>query len=176
MTKSTDLKKFERDQVCYEQNCEHARSLNIQMNGIPVLAVTLTGGLWFGVVSTQGLGTQVRFALLAFAGICNIALALSALRIRDVFQSYIERIEEFNPSAAATGKPKKPIVPGLRGYSMISLLCSLMFLASGLSFFGAFEHYWPFEFSSCFGWGALAVLLVPLVAYLAVTFCCSRCA
>lgn len=174
MTDTPDPKKFERELACYEQNSEHARSLNIQMNGIPVLSVTLTGGLWFGVVSTEGLEDRIRFALVVFAGICNVALALSAIRIRDVFQSYIEKMEEFYPAGAAKGKPKKPIIPGLRGYSMIFSLCALMLLASGLSFFAAFELYWPFQCASCWGWIALIVGLLTISTYLATTYCCSR--
>src|SRR5690606_11036982 len=101
----------ERMRVCYEQNFEQARSLNVQMNHVPVLAMTLTGGLWFAAGVTQGLPIDIRFALLLFAGLCNLALALAVLRIRDVLESYLEKLEEFYPKGFASGRPKKPKLP-----------------------------------------------------------------
>ena len=44
---------FEREKACYQQNFEQARSLNGQMNRVPVLAMTLTGGLWFAAGVTE---------------------------------------------------------------------------------------------------------------------------
>ena len=55
---------FEREKVCYEQNFEQARSLNGQMNQVPVLAMTLTGGLWFAAGVTENLYPEIRFDLL----------------------------------------------------------------------------------------------------------------
>jgi hypothetical protein len=68
---------FEREKVCYEQNFEQFRSLNEQMNRVPTIAVTLTGGLWFGAAVTQNMDLMIRFALLVFAGLANVALGLS---------------------------------------------------------------------------------------------------
>jgi len=39
--------------AAYEQNYQHFRSLNQIMWQIPVLATTLTGGLWFGVTKIE---------------------------------------------------------------------------------------------------------------------------
>ena len=103
--------KFEREKVCYEQNCEQARGLNNQMNRVPVLAMTLTGGLWFAAGVTENLYPEIRFGLLVFSGFCNLALIAAALRIRDVFHSYLEKLEQFNPDSFANGKPTKAIVP-----------------------------------------------------------------
>ena len=137
--------KFEREKVCYEQNSEQARGLNNQMNRVPVLAMTLTGGLWLAAGVTANLYPEIRFALLLFAGCCNLALIAAALRIRDVFHSYLERLEQFNPDSFANGTPQTPKVPRLRDYSMISIYCALMGVGSLLSFTGALAFYWPFN-------------------------------
>jgi len=151
---------FQRQQVCYQQNFEQARSLNVQMNHVPVLAMTLTGGLWFAAGVTENLYSEIRFGLLLFAGFCNIALILAALRIRDVFHSYLERIKQFCPDSFASGKPEDPKVLQLGDYSMIAIYCALMAIGSVLSFAGALGFYWPF----CFGrWAGIIALVAVLV-------------
>jgi hypothetical protein len=154
---------FEREKVCYEQNFEQARSLNSQMNQVPVLAMTLTGGLWFAAGVTENLCSEIRFGLLLFAGFCNIALILAALRIRDVFHSYLERIRQFRPDSFASGKPDDPKVPRLGDYSMITIYCALMAIGSILFFSGALEFYWPFESGRWIG--IIVVILVLVILY-----------
>lgn len=158
--------KFEREKVCYEQNFQQARSLNGQMNQVPVLAMTLTGGLWFAAGVTENLYAELRFGLLLFAGFCNIALILAALRIRDVFRSYLERIKQFHPESFASGKPEGPKVPQLGDYSMITIYCTLMAIGSVLSFAGALVFYWPFGFGKWIG--ILALIVVFGALYLAL--------
>jgi hypothetical protein len=153
---------FEREKVCYEQNFEQARSLNSQMNQVPVHAMTLTGGLWFASGVTQNLYPEIRFGLLLFAGFCNIALILAALRIRDVFHSYLERLRQFRPDSFASGKPEDPKVPQLGDYSMITIYCALLAIGSVLSFAGALGFYWPFCFERWWGIGALILVFVIL--------------
>lgn len=154
---------FEREKICYEQNFERARSLNSQMNQVPVLAMTLTGGLWFAAGVTENLYPEIRFGLLLFAGFCNIALILAALRIRDVFHSYLERIRQFRPDSFASGKPDDPKVPRLGDYSMITIYCALMAIGSVLSFAGALGFYWPFESGRWIG--IIVVILVLVILY-----------
>lgn len=154
---------FEREKTCYEQNFEQARCLNSQMNQVPVLAMTLTGGLWFAAGLTENLYSEIRFGLLLFAGFCNIALILAALRIRDVFHSYLERIKQFRPDSFASGKPDDPKVPRLGDYSMITIYCALMAIGSVLSFAGALGFYWPFESGRWIG--LIVVILVLVILY-----------
>src|SRR4051812_31335852 len=104
---------FARQKACYEQNFQQARTLNTQMNQVPALAMTLTGGLWFGAGVTSGLPVEFRFALLIFAGLCDLALILATLRIRDVFESYLEKIKQFCPQSFASGTPEEPKMPWL---------------------------------------------------------------
>lgn len=156
----SDSDDFERQKLCYEQNFEQARSLNSQMNQVPVLAMTLTGGLWFAAGVTEHLYPEIRFSLLLFAGFCNIALILAALRIRDVFHSYLERIKQFRPDSFASGKPEYAKVPRLGDYSMITIYCALMAIGSVLSFAGALGFYWPFGSGR---WIGIVVVILMLV-------------
>ena len=155
---------FEREKLCYEQNCEHARSLNRQMNQVPVLAVTLTGGLWLaGGLNEHLVAREIQFALIFFSGLCNLGLLLAAIRIRDVFESYIERIQQFYPDGFADGKPKRPRLSRLGSYSMISIYCLLILVAGVMSFVTAFTIFWPFCYESWIF--ALLFSVFLLVAY-----------
>lgn len=154
---------FERERACYEQNFIQARTLNQQMNQVPTLSVTLTGGLWFAAGVSENLEIGIRFALLLFVGLCNIALVLAAIRIRDTFASYLEKIKEFHPPSFASGRPSDPKLPSLGDYSMISIYCSLMGVASLISFVGAFFIYWPFEQLN--RWAGISVLTVILLVF-----------
>lgn len=147
-------------ETCYSENCQQFRALNTQMNQIPALAMTLTGGLWFGAGIKENLDTEIRFALLIFAGLSNVALILIVIRIRDVLQSYLDKIKAFDPSNFVDGRPEKPRVAWLGNYSMVTIFCMLMLQAAVLSFFGAFWKYWPFEFSRWCGVAAFGNLLV----------------
>ena len=66
--------------------------------------MTLTGGLWFGAGVTEHIPTEIRFALLLFAGLCNLALILAVLRVRDVLESYLEKIKTFREASFASGR------------------------------------------------------------------------
>ncbi len=149
--------------VCYEQNFEQARSLNTQMNQVPVLAMTLTGGLWFAAGVTEHLDTGIRFALLTFAGFCDLAFVLAILRIRDVLESYFEKLEQFSPPHFASGEPNKPKISWLGRYSMVTIYGSLMLMAAIASFFGGFWKYWPLPEQLRYeGVGALILLLLAI--------------
>lgn len=149
---------FTRKRVCYEQNFQQARSLNEQMNRVPTLAITLTGGLWYGASAVNAVDASIRFGLLVLAGVCNAALILASIRIRDVLQSYFERLQAFDPESFASGRPSTPKLERLRSYSMIGVYASLMGIGAVLSFAGAFEFYWPFTFHR--RWGLLALLII----------------
>lgn len=157
---------FEREKACYEQNFEQARNLNTQMNQVPVLAMTLTGGLWFGAGVTSGLPPLFRFALLIFASLCDLALILAIVRIRDVFESYLEKVKSFSPSSFAGGRPAEPKIPWLGSYSMISIYSALILLAAIFSVFAAFWHYWPFSFSVWCGAATYVAVLAVIYALL----------
>jgi hypothetical protein len=151
--------KFSRAKVCYEQNFLQFRSLNEQMNRVPTIAVTLTGGLWYAATIAQGVDLFIKSGLLIFAGISNIALILSAYRIRDVMNNYLEKIREYDPYSFASGRPSTPSLPSLGSYSMIIIYSSLMGAGALLSFVGAFFFYSPFK-----GWPPWVMFFLTLWA------------
>ena len=86
-------------------------------------------------------------------------LVLAAIRIRDVFQSYLDRMQLFHPPSFAGENPKAAKLPKLGSYSMISIYCTLMLLGGVISFGGAFFLFWPFCFSKWIGVVTLATVL-----------------
>jgi len=127
------------------------------MNRVPTIAVTLTGGLWYAASIAQGVDTIIKFGLLVFAAISNIALTLSIYRIRDVMTSYLEKIKEYDPDSYTSGTPSIPTLPSLGNYSMITIYSSLMAAAALLSLIGAFFFYSPFT-----GWSRWVVFFLTL--------------
>ena len=153
---------IDKDRTCYEQNCESARGINRQLNQLPVLAITLTGGLWYGGVVAEGVEEVSRFGVLCFAAICNICLVFASMRIRDVLQSHLEKMEAFNPECFASGRPEQPMLPPFGRNSMITIYSVLMIMAALLSMAGAVVVHWPN------GWGEWARVLVSLLSLGAV--------
>ena len=77
----------------FEQNHETFRSLNHQMWQIPLISMTLTGGLWFGVSRVDG-QPLFQIALLLMATIGNAALFLVIQRLRYVMERTLTWIEK----------------------------------------------------------------------------------
>lgn len=150
---------FEREKLCYQQNCEQFRALNAQMNRIPTFSLTLTGGLWFGAALHEdyldpSLVSTARPLLLLLASLSNLALIAIAYRIRNVMQSYLEKMREFRNCSFVDGKPQRSWLGG--NYGMIRIYCALMGVASAASFLGAF--YMNNELS------AVYLILIALIA------------
>src|SRR5437868_5839840 len=115
---------FEREKLCYQHNTAQMRALNEQMTRVPPIAITLTGGLWFAA-SQATVDPVIKFGLLLFAGVANVGLGASCYRIRDVIESYLAKIKEFDPAHFADGRPAKPRW-WFSDYSMITIYVSLM--------------------------------------------------
>ena len=128
---------YDREKTCYEHNWQQARKLNQQLNRVPITSMTLTGGLWFGAGLEAGVPDNYKAILLGFAGVCNLFLILAAYKIRDVFQSYLEKIREFHPDGFVIGRPEKPRLRSFGRYSMLNLYTTLMGIAAGISFIWA---------------------------------------
>lgn len=80
----------------YEQNYQQFRSLNQIMWQIPVLAMTLTGGLWFGVSTIEDDPLLVSILLLT-ALFGNVVLSGVLLRFRHVMGCYLDWLEQADP-------------------------------------------------------------------------------
>ena len=79
MTPSKEQIEHDMRQAAFEQNHLAFRSLNQQMWQIPLISMTLTGGLWFGVSRVEEF-PLFQLALLFLAAVGNAALFVVILR------------------------------------------------------------------------------------------------
>lgn len=84
------------EQSAYEQNYQQFRSLNQIMWQIPVLAMTLTGGLWFGVSKLSD-NPLLTSALLLTAVFGNLTLVFILYRFRHVMECYLNWLRYAHP-------------------------------------------------------------------------------
>jgi len=83
----------------YNQNSETFRALNALMWQVPLIAMTLTGGLWFGVSSIprdSGL-LFLRPGLLLLAGIGDVLLVVVLERLRYIIREYLTWLNDADP-------------------------------------------------------------------------------
>lgn len=105
---SLNDKQIEHEKLlsAFEQNHQSFRSLNQQMWQIPLISMTLTGGLWFGVskVETYPL---FQIALLLLAAIGNAALFVVILRLRFVMERHLNWLQVNFASGFVSAKGKE---------------------------------------------------------------------
>lgn len=168
VTKRDTNYSFEKELASFSHNSEHLRHLNSQMNHVPIISISLTGGLWYAV-SLDAASENTQFLLLIFAAICNVCFIAICLRIRDVLQSCLEQIESFHPGSFANGQPAVPIL-GLKnkGHLMISSYTFMMFIAAIISYFTAFNEYWQYGYKLCSA--SIIFFILVLVSWLFYTF------
>ena len=97
------------EKEAYEQNYQQFRSLNQIMWQIPVLAMTLTGGLWFGVSKIEN-NSLLACLLLLTAIVGNLSLVVVLRRFRFVMSQYLSWLKEASPAGfvdAETVDPKE---------------------------------------------------------------------
>lgn len=129
MPKMTSDKQImhEMRKTAFEQNHASFRSLNQQMWQIPLISMTLTGGLWFGVSRVEDFPLfQLALLFLAFAG--NVALFFIILRLRFVMEKHLTWLEETYPAGYVSAK-------GTRWYNKPFLVRSLFQLMLMLAAF-----------------------------------------
>jgi hypothetical protein len=127
--------RFQREKAAFEQTCNSFRSLNQLMWQVPLIATSLTGGLWYGVAN-GALNKAGRFGLLLLAALADFGLgALVLPRVRNVMQAHLDDMAKFYP----TSKPKELDLfvlrkggwfgenrGAMRVYALLLLLASLM--------------------------------------------------
>jgi hypothetical protein len=128
---------FERDKVCYEQNCEHLRALNQIMWQVPMIAMTLTGGVWYAVASLPAMTKSLKYGLLVFVMVADVFLIFILQRVRSVMAAYLLKIEEFHPPGFADTKSTQAI-RWLKERGVANTFCALLFIAAMMSFVGLF--------------------------------------
>jgi SAM-dependent methyltransferase len=89
--------------AAFNQNFETFRALNALMWQIPLIAMTLTGGLWFGVSSIKDMPTM-RSGLLLLAGLGNLGLMVVLARLRHIIGCYLTWIESAYPRGYVPAK------------------------------------------------------------------------
>lgn len=97
----------ERHLARFIQNSEHFRGLNSQMWQIPIIGMTLTGGLWFGVSTAKG-SPLFQICLLILALVGNVALILVLFRLRFVMKAYLEWLDNNEPKGKINADGNRP--------------------------------------------------------------------
>ena len=108
----------------YEQRCAEFRSLNGFFWQIPLIVMTLNGGLWFAVASLD-LTAIAREWILAFAAVANLAMIIALCRLRGLMDVLLGHIR----AAEGTQAPKW-------GWVILMVFCILLGVA-GLGASGA---------------------------------------
>lgn len=142
-----DQKYFASDETRYQEYFAQYRHLNGHMIQIPALSVTLTGAFWYAaiIVGTYGerltpeAESMVRFALMIFAGVSNLALVFIAIRIRGVMQGYQKGLKAMSPDWPNSSNAR---MMGFVDYSIISIYSVLLLTAAFFSVAGAFVLFW----------------------------------
>lgn len=89
---------FDRDKACYEQNFQQYRAMNQIMWQVPLLAITITGGLWYAALNVTG-AQDFKRPLFLLAFVLDVALIAVLWRVRHVMSAYMVQIESFNPGS-----------------------------------------------------------------------------
>lgn len=110
----------------YNQNTESFRALNQQMWQIPLISMTLTGGLWFGVSKSET-SPLFQICLLGLAAVGNVGLLVVLFRLRYVMQRHLEWLEAFN-GAGFVGAPGRGLFT--KPFMVRSIFQLLLFLAA----------------------------------------------
>lgn len=79
------------DQFIYEQSYQEFRSLNGFFWQIPLIMMTLNGGLWYSVASLS-LGLAAKQGILWFAVLANLVMIVALWRLRNVMQKLLDII------------------------------------------------------------------------------------
>ena len=88
--------------LVYEQTCEDFRSLNDIMWRVPIMVMTLTGGLGVAI-ATFDLSDPARRAISIFAAVINIAFIGVLIRLRIVMQKLLQRIHAYQGTTSGNG-------------------------------------------------------------------------
>lgn len=104
----------------YEQNCQEFRSLNGFFWQVPLIMMTLNGGLWYSVASLD-LSVSAQRGVLSFAVVANIVMAVALGRLRNVMESLLTQIHAFQGT----------IAPGRARLIQYLFQCLMLFAALG---------------------------------------------
>ncbi len=121
----------ERDLAAFDQNSQTFRSLNQLMWQIPLIAMTLTGGLWFGV-SKVNESPLFQTCLLLLALFGNIGLIVVLARLRYIMDEYLTWLQEFHPRGFVAAKGRRFGTDSYTVRRIFQFLLGLAALISGM--------------------------------------------
>ncbi len=128
-------RRFDREKVIFEQDCQEFRSLNGFLWQIPVLVSTLTGGLWFGADKVAS-GSSVRPALWLLAFFVNVVFVVVLWRLRaGPMEALLDRIHAYQDVPRSRGK-----------YTMISMFTVLLALSAVVSLIALLNEMGVFSY------------------------------
>lgn len=134
MASTEEEKAHDMRKVAFDQNHASFRSLNQQMWQIPLISMTLTGGLWFGVSRVENFPV-FQLSLLLLAALGNVALFIVILRLRFVMEQHLVWLKANYPEGfvSAVGKEwyNKPFVVRTSFQGMLllaAILSSVLFM------------------------------------------------
>jgi len=124
----------DRSTVIYQQNYEEFRSLNKVMWQVPVLVMTFTGGIWFGIESAN-LKPFPSFILYGLVAIGNFQFVKVLWRLRlEVMDPILNIIYEYEQRDRSLAK--YTVIKAFRvlmySAASVSLLFALLNLGKGL--------------------------------------------
>lgn len=131
--------------AAFDQNHASFRSLNQQMWQIPLISMTLTGGLWFGVSRVEDFPLfQLALLLLAAAG--NAALFIIILRLRFVMEQHLKWLEANYPPGFVSARGEqwynKPFLVRTLFQSMLLLAAALSLALLVVTAWTKWEEVW----------------------------------
>jgi hypothetical protein len=89
----------EKDTIIYQQNCEEFRSLNGFFWQVPLIMMTLNGGLWYSVASLD-LSVNAQRGMLLFAAFANVVMIFGLQRIRNIMDNLLTAIHKYQSTEA----------------------------------------------------------------------------
>lgn len=78
----------------YKQRCESFRSLQKILWGVPVMVMTVTGGLWFAIAKYE-MTSYSRVVLLLFAIVFNVVFIAVLIRLRMIMDKLLELTNKY---------------------------------------------------------------------------------
>ena len=114
------------DKTVYVQNCEDFRSLNNIMWRVPILVMSLTGGLLVAVATFE-LSDPARQGILVFAGLINLAFIVVLYRLRYVMDRILKQIHAYQGTKYQ------------KGFRVVLTLSAILLISMLGSFYSAWE-------------------------------------
>jgi hypothetical protein len=128
---------FEREKVAFQENASHLRALNQFLWQVPIIAMTLTGGLWYGAAMLKE-ADDFKFALLLFCGLSDLILIVILWRTRFVFEAILEKTKTFHSDTVVVKvAPKVSGFSWMGPFTVVGCFSFLLAIAGAMSIWGA---------------------------------------